>query len=69
MNNNRDLSIHLRFMKLRLDRVLRFDLGDMPAQEALAVGGTLPEFKPSGKWTAPYARYTPGWWNVFLPKH
>ncbi|EFJ45542.1 hypothetical protein VOLCADRAFT_106005 [Volvox carteri f. nagariensis] len=59
----------ITFMKLRLDRVLRIDLKDMPDSEVLAVGGEVPEFKPVGKWTAPYARYTPGWWKVFEPKH
>ncbi|GLC39357.1 hypothetical protein PLESTM_000887200 [Pleodorina starrii] len=59
----------ITFMKLRLDRVLRIDLKDMPDSEVLAVGGEVPEFKQEGKWTAPYARYTPGWWNVFVPKH
>ncbi|GIL68788.1 hypothetical protein Vafri_22025 [Volvox africanus] len=59
----------ITFMKLRLDRVLRIDLKDMSDTEVLAVGGEVPEFKPVGNWTAPYARYTPGWWNVFLPNH
>ncbi|PNH09628.1 hypothetical protein TSOC_003718 [Tetrabaena socialis] len=60
----------ITFMKLRLDRVLRIDLPtEMSDAEVLAVGGTVPDFQAEGKWTAPYARYTPGWWNVFLPKH
>ncbi|PNW74609.1 hypothetical protein CHLRE_12g490500v5 [Chlamydomonas reinhardtii] len=59
----------ITFMKLRLDRVLKIDLKSMPASEVLAAGEALPDFKPDGKWTAPYARYTPGWWNVFLPNH
>ncbi|KAG2427874.1 hypothetical protein HXX76_012194 [Chlamydomonas incerta] len=59
----------ITFMKLRLDRVLKIDLKSMPESEVLASGEPLPEFKPEGKWTAPYARYTPGWWNVFLPNH
>jgi hypothetical protein len=58
-----------RFMKLRIDRVLRIDLNDMPDSEVLAVGGEVPEFKTTDKWTAPYARYSAGWWNVFVPKH
>lgn len=56
------------FMKLRLDRVLRIDLGAMPEAEALAVGSAVPEFQKPAKWTAPYSPYSPGWWNVFLPK-
>jgi hypothetical protein len=57
------------FMKLRLDRVLRIDLGQKPDSEVLAVGGKVPEFKTSPKWTAPYSPYTPGWWEVFMPKN
>lgn len=56
-----------RFMKLRLDRVMRFDLVDMTEAEALAVGGKVPEFKPPAKWTAPYPPYSSGWWEKFLP--
>lgn len=56
-------------MKLRLDRVMRCDLGAISAEEALAVGGKVPEFPAPAKWTAPYSRYTPGWWEVFFPKH
>eukprot|EP00195_Chlamydomonas_chlamydogama_P005944 CAMPEP_0202906886 /NCGR_PEP_ID=MMETSP1392-20130828/40604_1 /ASSEMBLY_ACC=CAM_ASM_000868 /TAXON_ID=225041 /ORGANISM="Chlamydomonas chlamydogama, Strain SAG 11-48b" /LENGTH=222 /DNA_ID=CAMNT_0049595567 /DNA_START=101 /DNA_END=770 /DNA_ORIENTATION=+ len=50
------------FMKLRLDRCLRVDLGAIPDSEALAMGGQVPEFtKPMAeKWTAPYSRYAPG---------
>ncbi|KAG2492075.1 hypothetical protein HYH03_009571 [Edaphochlamys debaryana] len=58
----------ITFMKLRLDRVLKIDLSGMSTKEACASEGPLPDFKPSEKWTAPYARYTPGWWNVFEPK-
>lgn len=54
-------------MKLRLDRVLRFDLGALPAEQALAAGAPLPEFPKPAKWTAPYPMYTPGWWKVFYP--
>ncbi len=57
-----------RFMKVRLDRVLRIDLGPIPASEALAVGGKVPDFGPFPKWEAPFAPYAPGWWEVFVPK-
>jgi len=57
-----------RYMKLRLDRCLRFDLGSIPDSEALAVGGKVPEFQKPEKWTAPYPGYTPGWWEKFYPK-
>ncbi|KAG2483982.1 hypothetical protein HYH03_017149 [Edaphochlamys debaryana] len=58
----------ITFMKLRLDRVLKVELKGMSDKDALASAGPIPDFKPSGKWTAPYARYTPGWWKVFAPK-
>lgn len=54
-------------MKLRLDRVLRFDLGAVADSEVLAVGGQLPQYKGPEKWTAPYPRYSAGWWEVFYP--
>eukprot|EP00983_Pelagomonas_calceolata_P063016 1147544-Pelagomonas_calceolata.AAC.2 len=62
------LILTCRFMKLRLDRVLRFDLGPIADSEALAVGGKVPEFKKPEKWTAPYPGYTPGWWEKFIPQ-
>lgn len=55
------------FMKLRLDRVLKFDLAGMTAAEALSAGEALPEFKKPEKWTAPYAMYSPKWWEKFYP--
>lgn len=55
-------------MKLRLDRVLRIDLGAIPDAEALAVGGQIGDLPKPDKWTAPYSRYAPGWWEVFMPK-
>lgn len=58
----------ITFMKLRLDRVLRINLGAVSQEEALAVGGEIPEFKQPEKWTAPYPPYSKGWWKVFLPK-
>mmetsp|Transcript_17900 Transcript_17900/g.45117 ORF Transcript_17900/g.45117 Transcript_17900/m.45117 type:complete len:212 (-) Transcript_17900:483-1118(-) len=59
----------ITFMKLRLDRVVKIDLPEsMSDSEVLAVGGQVPEFPAPAKWTAPYARYTPGWWEVFFPK-
>lgn len=55
------------FMKLRLDRVLRIDLGKVPVSEVTKSSGGLPAFKKSEKWTAPYPRYADGWWEVFFP--
>ncbi len=56
-----------RFMKLRLDRVLKIELGPVSRDEALAVGGVVPQYPKPEKWTAPYSPYSPGWWEVFLP--
>ena len=56
------------FMKLRLDRVLRLELGEQQLQDVLSSGGPVPKFEPldKGKWTAPYPPYRPGWWEVFM---
>ncbi len=54
-------------MKLRLDRVLRVNMGAISKEEALAVGGKVPDFKKPEKWTAPYSPYSKDWWSVFLP--
>lgn len=62
----------ITFMKLRLDRVLRVDPGELTPEEALRCGAAVPEFPPldrspdAGKWTAPYSPYKPGWWTVFF---
>ena len=62
----------ITFMKLRLDRVLRVDPGELTPEEALRCGSPVPEFAPldrspdAGRWTAPYSPYKPGWWDVFL---
>ncbi len=56
-----------RFMKLRLDRVLKIELAGMPEEEVLQSGGKVPEFAPPQRWTAPYSAYAPGWWERFLP--
>lgn len=58
-----------RFMKLRLDRVLKLELGELTPEQALDSGAPPPEFPPLDrtKWTAPYSPYKPGWWNAFDP--
>ena len=58
-----------RFMKLRLDRVMKLELGQMTPEQALAAGADYPEFPPldRAKWTAPYSPYKPGWWKAFDP--
>jgi Protein of unknown function (DUF2488) len=64
--------VWIKFMKLRLDRVLEVELGEMTPAEALASAGPPPDFAPLdrspevGTWTAPYSPYKPGWWNVFV---
>eukprot|EP00798_Chlamydomonas_sp_ICE-L_P003382 gene3382-13420_t len=55
-------------MKLRLDRVLKIDLGDMERSEVLTAGGTVADPPAPEKWTAPYSPYSKGWWDAFLPK-
>ncbi len=56
-------------MKLRLDRVLKLDLGAVTPEEVLAAGAPVPDFPPldRGTWTAPYPPYRPGWWKAFEP--
>ena len=58
-----------RFMKLRLDRVMKLELGDMTPETALDSAAPVPEFPPLDrtKWTAPYSPYKPGWWKAFEP--
>ena len=62
-----------RFMKLRLDRVLKLELGEATPEEALKSLAPVPDFKPLNQtvqnWTAPYPPYKPGWWQQFEPKH
>ena len=56
-------------MKLRLDRVLRLDLGSKSLAEVMDSEGPVPSYQPldrQGKWTAPYPPYRPGWWEVFM---
>lgn len=56
-------------MKLRLDRVLRLELGNRTLEEVTKSKGALPEYNPLDRdvpWTAPYPPYRPGWWEVFM---
>ena len=63
------MACHCRFMKLRLDRVMKLELGEMTPEKALDSGAPVPEFPPLDrtKWTAPYSPYKPGWWKAFEP--
>lgn len=54
-----------RFMKLRLDRVLKLDVGNMSIDEATKSTAEIPEFKDQ-EWIAPYSPYSKGWWEVFM---
>ncbi|KAK9829728.1 hypothetical protein WJX72_007542 [[Myrmecia] bisecta] len=58
--------VWITFMKLRLDRVLKLELGELSLEEVTKSTGPLPEFKKPDKWTAPYPPYKPGWWEVFM---
>lgn len=57
-------------MKLRLDRVLKFDLSELSQEEVLSAGAKVEagSMKMPSNWTAPYGAYTSGWWEVFYPK-
>ena len=55
-------------MKLRLDRVLKVELGEMSVEEVARSTQAVPDFKPPEKWTAPYTPYAAGWWEVFMLK-
>lgn len=63
----------ITFMKLRLDRVLKLELGEATPEEALKSLAPVPDFKPLNQtvknYTAPYPPYKPGWWQQFEPKH
>jgi hypothetical protein len=60
----------ITFMKLRLDRVLKVDVGSLTPAEALKSGAPVPDFAPLDRgadgWTAPYSPYKPGWWEAFM---
>lgn len=58
-----------RFMKLRLDRVLKGEF-EASANAAEALKGETPkaDFKRPEPWTAPYSKYEDKWWEPFLPK-
>ena len=56
----------MTFMKLRLDRVLKIDLGPMSIDDATKNTAPVPKFSPPKNWTAPYAPYAYGWWEMFM---
>lgn len=58
-----------RFMKLRLDRVLKGEF-EASSDASVALKGEQPkaDFKRPEPWTAPYKKYEDKWWEPFLPK-
>lgn len=57
----------IKFMKLRLDRVLQDSFEADNVEEALASNPVNLEFEKPENWTAPYPKYEYGWWEPFLP--
>ena len=57
----------IRFMKLRLDRVLTESFEAESLTEALASNPTDLQFEKPTSWVAPYPKYEFGWWEPFLP--
>ncbi|XP_073271099.1 protein YCF54, chloroplastic [Primulina huaijiensis] len=57
----------IKFMKLRLDRVLQDSFEAENLGEALASNPVNLEFEKPENWTAPYPKYEYGWWEPFLP--
>ena len=62
--------VWITFMKLRLDRVLKVDVGSLTPAEAIKSTQPVPAFTPldraASPWTAPYSPYKPGWWEAFM---
>jgi len=58
---------HHRYCKLRLDRVLRGELQGSLADVTASKGAVAPFAKPAS-WTAPYLKYSQGWWDMFTHK-
>ena len=58
------------FIKLRMDRVFKGSVEGTGAEllksNELIAADAFPPVDPS-KWTAPYNKYSPGWWEVFYP--
>ena len=58
------------FIKLRMDRVYKGSVEGTGAEllksNELIAADAFPPVDPS-EWTAPYNKYSPGWWEVFYP--
>lgn len=57
----------IKFMKLRLDRVLAGNYESESIEEALSSDVVDLKFEKPEKWVAPYPKYKSGWWDSFLP--
>jgi hypothetical protein len=57
----------ITYCKLRMDRVLKGELqgslGDVTASKA-----AVPQFAKPASWSAPYNKYSQGWWDMFTHK-
>jgi hypothetical protein len=56
----------IAYVKLRMDRVLKGELEGSLA-EVTASTGPVPPFAKPAAWTAPYNKYSAGWWSMFTP--
>ncbi|XP_071718041.1 protein YCF54, chloroplastic-like [Rutidosis leptorrhynchoides] len=57
----------IKFMKLKLDRVLQESFEADTVEEALTCNPANLDFKKPKNWVAPYPKYEFGWWESFLP--
>ncbi|KAH7282366.1 hypothetical protein KP509_35G026800 [Ceratopteris richardii] len=57
----------IRFMRLRLDRVLKGEFEAESLAQALPSNPTELSFEKPPVWTAPYPKYEGSWWAPFLP--
>lgn len=58
----------IKFMKLRLDRVLAESFESENFVEAMACNPVEIKFEKPEKWVAPYPKYESNWWETFSPK-
>ena len=64
------LALLCRFMKLRLDRVLKLELVGLSRTEVFKSNGPVPKFtQPTPKCSSPYPSYAYGWWEAFFPEN
>jgi len=62
--------IWINFMKLRLDRVAKVEIGDDKAKALASNDESLPDYDGNAedmKRNVPYGRYRAGWWKSFYP--